>query len=196
YLFIIFHKDIPLEILNPDPTEIEVTDADGGMKQIKLKSEKGNIISLTQVLENGVYAMEFQLTKTQCGGCGTVGIVRDSYTINAGADLSNCPHRDHCAIFCGRNWHNGQTRYKGSNSSGNKGFADNQIVRLEFDSEKGTLIFFVDGAQQPVYISGIKEKVRFIIYMYHANSTGVIRSLKILAAPTSGHVANQKTVQW
>ncbi|KAA6310684.1 MAG: hypothetical protein EZS28_056267, partial [Streblomastix strix] len=60
----------------------------------------------------------------------------------------------------------------------------------------GTLIFFLAGTQQPVYISGIKEKVRFIICMYYANSYCIIRSLKKLAAPTTGHVANEKVVQW
>ncbi|KAA6363052.1 MAG: hypothetical protein EZS28_041422, partial [Streblomastix strix] len=64
------------------------------------------------------------------------------------------------------------------------------------DSEKGTLIFFVDGVQQPVYISGIKEKVRFFICMYYAGTSCTIRSLKKLSSPTSGHVPNEKAIQW
>ncbi|KAA6371744.1 MAG: hypothetical protein EZS28_032729, partial [Streblomastix strix] len=79
---------------------------------------------------------------------------------------------------------------------GNIGFKDNQIIKAEYDSEKGTLIFFVDGVQQPVYITEIKEKVRFIIFMWHAGATCTIRSLKKLARPTTGHVANEKAVQW
>ncbi|KAA6372839.1 MAG: hypothetical protein EZS28_031635 [Streblomastix strix] len=86
--------------------------------------------------------------------------------------------------------------YKGIGTFGMSGFGDNQILRLEFDSEKGTLFLFVDNIQQELYISGIKEKVRFIIYMYPAGSQCTIRSLKKLSAPTSGHVANEKSVEW
>ncbi|KAA6352743.1 MAG: hypothetical protein EZS28_051731, partial [Streblomastix strix] len=79
---------------------------------------------------------------------------------------------------------------------GNQGFDNNEIVRLEFDSEKGTLTFFLNDVQQPVYISGIKEKVRFVFALYQTNETCIIRSLKKLAAVTAGHVANEKAVQW
>ncbi|KAA6356688.1 MAG: hypothetical protein EZS28_047785, partial [Streblomastix strix] len=66
----------------------------------------------------------------------------------------------------------------------------------QFDSEKGTLIFFVDGVQEPVYISGIKEKVRFFISMYYADFSCTIRSLKKLSSPTSEHIPNEKAIQW
>ncbi|KAA6355547.1 MAG: hypothetical protein EZS28_048926, partial [Streblomastix strix] len=66
------------------------------------------------------------------------------------------------ATFCGQNttypvW------YKGKGTDGNARFDNNQILRLEFDSFKGTLILFIDNIQQPVYFSGIKEKVRFVV---------------------------------
>ncbi|KAA6321072.1 MAG: hypothetical protein EZS28_054602, partial [Streblomastix strix] len=76
------------------------------------------------------------------------------------------------------------------------GFDNNEIVRLEFDSEKGTLTFFLNDVQQPVYISGIKEKVRFVFALRGQNETCIIHSLKKLEAATAGHVANEKTVQW
>ncbi|KAA6384997.1 MAG: hypothetical protein EZS28_019477, partial [Streblomastix strix] len=84
----------------------------------------------------------------------------------------------------------------GVRASGNQGFDNNEIVRLEFDSEKGTLTFFLNNVQQPVYISGIKEKVRFVFALANSNETCVIRSLKKLAAATAVHVANEKAVQW
>ncbi|KAA6383054.1 MAG: hypothetical protein EZS28_021420 [Streblomastix strix] len=52
---------------------------------------------------------------------------------------------------------------KGKEINGNKQFKDNQIVRLEMDCEEGTLTLFLDDVQQPLFISGIKEKVRFIV---------------------------------
>ncbi|KAA6371366.1 MAG: hypothetical protein EZS28_033107 [Streblomastix strix] len=105
-------------------------------------------------------------------------------------------YTENMATYAGQDWGGGTVYYIGTNKSGNKSFTDNQIIKAEYDSEKGTLIFFVDGVQQPIYITGIKEKVRFIISMYFAGATCTIRSLKKLAKPTSGHVPNEQIVQW
>ncbi|KAA6355597.1 MAG: hypothetical protein EZS28_048876, partial [Streblomastix strix] len=90
----------------------------------------------------------------------------------------------------------GNVYYKGAATTGNTGFAQNQIIKMEYDSEKGTVIFFVNGTQQPVYISGIKEKIRFVIHFYRADQICIIHSFKKLAAPTSATVSNEKAVQW
>ncbi|KAA6367144.1 MAG: hypothetical protein EZS28_037329, partial [Streblomastix strix] len=55
---------------------------------------------------------------------------------------------------------------------------------------------FIDNVQQPVYISGINEKVRFIFHIGGNYSSCLIRSLKKLEAPTSVNIENEKTVQW
>ncbi|KAA6362565.1 MAG: hypothetical protein EZS28_041908, partial [Streblomastix strix] len=75
-------------------------------------------------------------------------------------------------------------------------FKENQSLRLEFDSDKGTLVLYIDDVQQPVYISGIKEKVRFIICMHYVGSSCLIRSLKKLPEPTYVHVDGEKAVDW
>ncbi|KAA6399992.1 MAG: hypothetical protein EZS28_004478, partial [Streblomastix strix] len=90
----------------------------------------------------------------------------------------------------------GTVWYKGKQTIGNIPFINNQTVTLEFDSEKGTLFFFVGGAQQPVCITGIKEKIRFIIFMHFGGSICTIGSLKKLEAPTSVQIANKKAIQW
>ncbi|KAA6356935.1 MAG: hypothetical protein EZS28_047538 [Streblomastix strix] len=125
-----------------------------------------------------------------------VGIVRDSFTLSANSDPRDSPQNQHIVFLGSSGCSPGALQYKGNETGGNTGFKENQIVRAEFDSEKGTLTFFIDNVQQPVSVSGIKEKVRFIICMYYTGSTCTIRSLKKLTAPTSGHVDNEKTVSW
>ncbi|KAA6392273.1 MAG: hypothetical protein EZS28_012198 [Streblomastix strix] len=94
----------------------------------------------------------------------TIGIVRDSYDIPNGVNCLNFPHNQHIALFTGYRWPiSGCVLHNGIQTSGNIGFNDDQKLRLEFDSEKGTLRLFIDGVQQPVQISGIKEKVRFVV---------------------------------
>ncbi|KAA6396443.1 MAG: hypothetical protein EZS28_008029 [Streblomastix strix] len=129
------------------------------------------------------------------GGYAAIGIVRDSYDIPAKAWFCDGPHTDHIAAFCGIGYPY-PVYSKGKGTKGNAGFDYNQILRLEFDSFKGTLILFIDNVQQPVYFSGIKDKVRFIIYMYDKGDSCTIRSLKKLYTPTSKHLETEYAIEW
>ncbi|KAA6391488.1 MAG: hypothetical protein EZS28_012985 [Streblomastix strix] len=161
-------------------------------RQIR-KKYGDNTISLVHILQNGIWSLELMFQNM--GGYGAaIGIVRDSYGIPANADFEYNPHTDHIAAFCtGGNY---PVWYKGLRTEGNSKFKDNQILRLEFDSFKGTLILFIDKVQQPVYFQGIKEKVRFIISMYKAGSSCTIHSLKKLQEPTTQYLRNKKAIKW
>ncbi|KAA6387698.1 MAG: hypothetical protein EZS28_016774, partial [Streblomastix strix] len=181
----------PINIINKDSHYIKFVDIDGVQKQINKKKDDYSTISLTQVLENGIWTLETMFLNM---GGRAIGIVRDSYDIPANTDYSAYPHTYNIAAFCG-----GQVKpvwYQGQEIVGNAKFKDNQILRLEFDSFKGTLILFINNIQQPVYFSEIKMKVRFIISMNYAGSICIIRLLKKLKKPTSAHIANQKAIQW
>ncbi|KAA6360226.1 MAG: hypothetical protein EZS28_044247, partial [Streblomastix strix] len=182
-------------IHNPEPSDIELSDVDGKMKRISKKLNKYQTVSLTQVLQDGIWSLEAEFENGR-GNTGALGIVRDAYIIPAGAFPTDNPYAQHIAFYEGYYWYGGQVYIKGAFAGNNIRFNDNQKVRLEYDSQKGTLIFFVDGKQQPVYISGINQKVRFIVYLYYAGSSCLIRSLKKLGAPTSGHVENEIEVEW
>ncbi|KAA6396109.1 MAG: hypothetical protein EZS28_008364 [Streblomastix strix] len=177
-----------------EPEDIYLSDVDVYMKKISKKWDKPNTISLSQVLESGVWMMEAVFSETWSHGTG-IGIVRDSYIIPSGTDPWKEPHNKQMALYLGCGW-SGQVLYQGNQSMGNASFKESQVIKLEFDSEKSTLRFFLDDTQQPVYISGIKEKVRIVIFMYWPGISCTIRSLKKLASPTSGHVENEKAIQW
>ncbi|KAA6398348.1 MAG: hypothetical protein EZS28_006126 [Streblomastix strix] len=125
----------------------------------------------------------------------SVGIIRDSHDIPVGKGPWDQQNKMHVAYYYGING-GGQVYHKDENIKGVVEFQNNQILRQELDFNQGTLIFFVDGIQQPVYISGINEKVRFFIQMYHENASCIILSLKQLANPTQVHIANKKVIQW
>ncbi|KAA6381465.1 MAG: hypothetical protein EZS28_023008 [Streblomastix strix] len=184
--------DYPISIINKDPGYVELIDIDVIQKMIIKRINGDCTISLIQVIDNGIWSLEAMFQNT--GGYGVaIGIVRNSYDIPANARYYQKPAIDHIAAFRGRYL---PVQYKGQRSNGSDSFKDNQILRLEFDSFKGTLILFIDNVQQPVYFSGIKEKVRFIVYMYNDGSYCTIRSLKQLISPTSKRVANQFAIQW
>ncbi|KAA6379067.1 MAG: hypothetical protein EZS28_025406 [Streblomastix strix] len=193
FMKIIETLSYPIAIINKIPEDVEFIDIDGVQKLIYKKEQGSNTISLVQVLDNVIWSLEtmFQITY----GNAAIGIVRDSYDIPAKACYSVKPHTDHIAAFCGKGsnypvWH----KYNGT--KGKTGFDDFQILRLEFDSFQGTLILFIDNVQQPIYFSGIKEKVRFIISLYDSDTSCTIRSLKKLNTPTSKHLENEQSIQW
>ncbi|KAA6385140.1 MAG: hypothetical protein EZS28_019332 [Streblomastix strix] len=147
-------------IINKDPEDVEFIDIDGVQKKINKKKDEWNTISLVQALDNGIWTMDAMFQNARGYGVA-IGIVRDSYDIPANAFYAYKTNTDHIAAFCGGNC-NFPVWYKGKGTDGNAKFDDNQIWRLEFDSFKGTLILFIDNVQQPVYFSGIKEKVHLV----------------------------------
>ncbi|KAA6364880.1 MAG: hypothetical protein EZS28_039593, partial [Streblomastix strix] len=155
-----------------------------------MKNNKMITVSLTQILENGIWQMEAEFNNSY--NIAAIGIVRDTYNIPADTH-PYCQHMvSYGMINFGETVGNGKVYYKENGTSGNIAYQDNQIIKSEYDSEKGTLIFSVDGVQQPVYVRGINEKVRFIIFIYYPQASCTIRSLKKLITPTTKHVANEK----
>ncbi|KAA6369357.1 MAG: hypothetical protein EZS28_035117 [Streblomastix strix] len=186
----------PIQIINNDPQEIVLSDVDGVKKKISKKNDRRITVSLTQILENGIWQMEAEFNNSN--NVATIGIVRDTYNIPAITHPCHDPHCNHMVSYgmSGFNYGNGKVFYQENGTPGNILYKDNQKIKAEYDSEKGTVIFSVDGVQQPVYVRGINEKVRFIIYMYYTKQSCTIRTLKKLIQPTTKHVANEIAVQW
>ncbi|KAA6372240.1 MAG: hypothetical protein EZS28_032234 [Streblomastix strix] len=184
--------DFPIAIHNPDPSDIDFSDIDGRMKKITKKQSKYNSVSLTQVIENGIWEIETEFTGDLRATC--IGVMKNSHNFSAGDHSTH--YSDQCVSFSSQTCSNGQIYYKDNWIDGNQGYSSGQKVKQQFDSEVGTLIFFVDGVQQPVYITGIKEKIRFFVCMHFAGSSCTIRSLKKLTSPTSENVANEQAIKW
>ncbi|KAA6388748.1 MAG: hypothetical protein EZS28_015728 [Streblomastix strix] len=187
--------DFPIDIIKVDPDDFDLIDVDGRQKKIvKIKDKYCSTVSLSQVIEDGIWSIEIQFAND--GETGGIGIVEDSYSVPIGARPEQNPDCRHMASYHGPSWYPGRVCCKGRNKSGNELFTDNQIIKAEYDSEKGTLIFFVDGVQQPVYVTGIKEKIRFIIFMFYGGGTCTIQSLKKITSPTTMNVSNENALQW
>ncbi|KAA6386311.1 MAG: hypothetical protein EZS28_018161 [Streblomastix strix] len=183
-------QGFPIAIHNPDPTDIDLIDIDDVQKKITKKQTKYNTVSLTQILEEGIWSLETVFNSAN-DGFYSIGIVQDSFNIPAGQSFSLAQF----ASFTGKPW-GGNIYCRQRAEAGNAAIGNNQIVKIEYDSEKGTLVLFIDEVQQPVYISGIKEKIRFIVFLYDAGAVCTVRSLKQLSEPTSKHLPNERAAQW
>ncbi|KAA6369454.1 MAG: hypothetical protein EZS28_035019, partial [Streblomastix strix] len=157
-------SNYPITIINQDPSYFDLTDIDDIMKKISKKKENEYCnVSLTQILENGVWEIEIEFNGNDMIA---VGIVRDSFNLKTEVAVNYSPNTNHIATYLSKNTGWGGNKgvyYKYYYAQGNAGYGTNQRIKQQFDSEKGTLIFFVDGVQQPVYVRGINEKVRFVV---------------------------------
>ncbi|KAA6376429.1 MAG: hypothetical protein EZS28_028043 [Streblomastix strix] len=177
-----------------DPSDWQFADIDGIQKRITKKQDKYNTVSLSQVMEDGIWSMESEFYLPS--GNASIGIVKDSFNIPVNIAPNASPNYQNIAFYGGSGYGGGNIYYKGIPTSGVTGFGNNQKVRQELDLQKGTLHFFLENVQQPVFIQGIHEKVRFIFHMYFTGSTYTIRSLKKLAAPSAVQMSNQQAIQW
>ncbi|KAA6389358.1 MAG: hypothetical protein EZS28_015111 [Streblomastix strix] len=177
------------DIMNPEYKEVTSEENFDGKVIIRknFQGETSNCIS--QDLENGIWVIEAEFKNLHLErqySIPTLGIVDASYNFPKSSDPSVSPQIQHNARFRS----DGFVVCKGRNQYGNQRFDDNKLIKLELDCGKGTLTLFIDGVQQPIIISGIKEKVHFF------DSYCTVHSLKRLTTPSGEHTSQEITLDW
>ncbi|KAA6375015.1 MAG: hypothetical protein EZS28_029459 [Streblomastix strix] len=83
-------------------------------------------------------------------------------------------------------------------SKGNQKYADGQRIAVEVDMttvpRKAT--FFVDDFEQPNFVIGIPEAVRFWVYTFDKSSSFTVIKFERLIKSTSQGVEGSKALQW
>ncbi|KAA6390824.1 MAG: hypothetical protein EZS28_013649 [Streblomastix strix] len=191
-------KDNKSELENPDPTGQEVRIEriqDLNRKAVALKLEYLSV-SLNKVIKDGIHRIEVRFAKCKSligYSDGSVGIVKAGYKIPYPCNNQEEPHKQNMLEYYGNT---GNIIFKGKGTPGNVQFSDGQLIAMELNADVGTLHFFVDGIQQPVFVRGIKEAVKFYFYIYLQDSSFSIVSVKKLPVPTAKTLPNEKAVQW
>ncbi|KAA6377026.1 MAG: hypothetical protein EZS28_027447 [Streblomastix strix] len=190
-------QDNKSELENPDPTGQGVRlerIQDLNRKAVALKQEYLSV-SLNKVIKDGIHRIEVRFEKFNQYGfsVGSVGIVKAGYKIPYPCYPYGEPHAKNMLLYYG---YYGNIYFKGISTSGNVQFSDGQLIAMELNADVGTLHFFVDGIQQPVFVRGIKEAVKFYFYIFYQDSSFSIVSVKKLPVPTAKTLPNEKIVQW
>ncbi|KAA6379735.1 MAG: hypothetical protein EZS28_024739, partial [Streblomastix strix] len=190
-------EDNKSELENPDPTEQGVRlerIQDLNRKAVALK--QGSLcVSLNKVIKDGIHRIEVRFKKCNSGkySFGSVGIVKAGYKIPYSCKPFGEPHKQNMLEYYGNT---GKVYFKGTETPGNDLFSHGQLIAMELNADVGTLHFFVDGIQQPVFVRGIKEAVKFYFYIFQNNTSFSIVSVKKLPIPTAMTLPNEKAVQW
>ncbi|KAA6377400.1 MAG: hypothetical protein EZS28_027072 [Streblomastix strix] len=70
------------------------------------------------------------------------------------------------------------------------------LITMELNADVGTLHFFVDGIQQPVFMKGINEPVKFQFWIWIKDSSFSVLSINQLNVSTANAIPNEISVQW
>ncbi|KAA6365963.1 MAG: hypothetical protein EZS28_038510 [Streblomastix strix] len=151
-----FHKSIEnalYELDNPDQTckGVRLELVNGLLrKAVALQDNKPCSVSLNKVLRDTIHKIEVRFDK--CNSLfgymnGVVGILKANYQIPYPCAPGGYPR-----VF-----------FKGNGTLGNVQFKEGQLIAMELNADVGTLHFFVDGIQQPVFVSGINEATKFYV---------------------------------
>ncbi|KAA6366225.1 MAG: hypothetical protein EZS28_038248 [Streblomastix strix] len=147
FIRIVEQLNYPISIINKEPDCTEFVDIDGVQMKINKEQHYACTISLVQVLDNGIWSFEAVFQNTYINGA--IGIVRNSYNIPATINFCQKPHTDHIAVLSSRGYEY-PVYYKGKGTYGNDQIKDDQILRLEFDSFKVTLILFINNPPEEI----------------------------------------------
>ncbi|KAA6398882.1 MAG: hypothetical protein EZS28_005591 [Streblomastix strix] len=190
-------EDIKSQLENPDPTGqgVRLEKIQNLIRKAVALKEDPLSISLNKVIKDGIHRIEVMFEKCNYGrySDGVVGIVKADHKIPYPCNPGLEPHKKNMLFFSG---YTGNTWFKGTETSGNVRFSDGQLIAMELNADVGTLHFFVDGIQQPIFVRGIKEAVKFYFFILQKDSFFSIVSVKRLAVPAAKTLPNEKVVQW
>ncbi|KAA6381636.1 MAG: hypothetical protein EZS28_022837 [Streblomastix strix] len=191
-------EDKTSELSNPDTTGeyIRLSRVDGlNRKAIALQDKQCVVIPLNKEMTKGIHSVSAKFEKCNLSGFANVyvGIAKASHPIPCPCDPLDEQNNKSMLYYFG---YSGKVCFKGNGIVGNSRFSDGRLITMELNADVGTLHFIVDGIQQPVFVRGIKEAVKFMWEVFNKDSSVTIVSVKELNAPTVKKLENEKAIEW
>ncbi|KAA6375139.1 MAG: hypothetical protein EZS28_029335, partial [Streblomastix strix] len=190
--------DIPIEISVPDRLKdnlhIYGTGKDVTIK-VQKKLEELNFfaeditIPIKTAFSSGIVRAQ---VKSKHGGALGMGIMRAMHPVGLSCDPRKNENKNHMVYF---RKDDGIVYYNGKSYKGNDDYFDDYIM-LEIDFDRGTLHFFINGKQQPVFVFGIVEPVRFFVTCGKKGDEFTFTYLKRLAESNVKPINKNKGIRW
>ncbi|KAA6403625.1 MAG: hypothetical protein EZS28_000851 [Streblomastix strix] len=186
--------DIHFQLENTYPTKGQVELFEEIMRKVTALIRGYISVPIDFTVSDGIIQCDFRFQNSSKEDGRSVGIVKSSYIIPYPCDTSYPPQCNHMLEYYGNE---GIINHKMNSTEGNKEFQDdNHIIRMELNYNKGTLHFFLDQIQQPVFVRGIKEPVKFFGCLFYPNTSFIVESLRRLGAPRAVSMENEIPVEW
>ncbi|KAA6374562.1 MAG: hypothetical protein EZS28_029912 [Streblomastix strix] len=190
--------DTTAELSNPDSSGqgMSLERVSGLLRKAVALKQEFLVVSLNKEIKNGIRSLTVRFGKCNFLGFaqGYVGIAKSTYKIPYPCIPNVKPH---CQNMLGYLGLDGEVCYKGQSIKGNSKFKDGQLITLELNYDDGTLHIFADRKQQPIFVKGIKEAVKFWFQIWNVGSSFEIISVKKLENSTASKLQpNQKAINW
>ncbi|KAA6387584.1 MAG: hypothetical protein EZS28_016889 [Streblomastix strix] len=157
------------------------------------KSKPGDIPISINVPSGNYTKKEQEYTYTSTSEFSDFGVMKAGLSIPFGSRSYEQPYgKDSMFFYCGYVYQN--TKF----TLGNQAFKDNDTAVIEINllSVPRTSHLFINGVQQPAYISGIPESVQYFFLFQSQGASITVLSLKRLSTPTIVNMSNTKEVKW
>ncbi|KAA6377704.1 MAG: hypothetical protein EZS28_026769 [Streblomastix strix] len=150
-------------------------------------------IAMNPVIREGIVKIEVIFENTD-GWSRMIGIADASCSFAAGKG----PWEDGNRQKTVRYYLGGYIRHITDDAIRNQEYSDGQIIGIEVDmtTVPRKVTFFVDEVEQPNFVIGIPEAVRFWAYTFHKSSSFTVIKFERLIKSTSQGVYGSKGLQW
>ncbi|KAA6374368.1 MAG: hypothetical protein EZS28_030104, partial [Streblomastix strix] len=186
------------DLQNTDPAEVGVRlERINGIcrKATAMKDGVALTVPLSKEIYAGIYKLNAKYDKCNWSGFSNVyvGIAKADYKIPYPCNPLNEPNRQNMLGYFGLT---GNVGFNGKWTEGNRKFSDGQILTMELNMDAGTLHFFVDNEQQPVYVRGINDAVKFYGNLFYRESSFTVVVVKKLSIATVKKLPNEIAVEF
>ncbi|KAA6354716.1 MAG: hypothetical protein EZS28_049757, partial [Streblomastix strix] len=140
---------------------------------------------IDQIITKGVYKCEFKNNKNACA----FGVMKSGLVIPFGF---GCGTPQYCKDTAYQ-YKDGMIKQNGKETKGNQTLKLIDTFAIEVNmSPPRTATFFIDGKQQPVFVSNLPESVQIFFYLSIKDDSITVLSLKRLESPTATNIADAK----
>ncbi|KAA6377649.1 MAG: hypothetical protein EZS28_026824 [Streblomastix strix] len=142
-------------------------------------------------VSKGICRCELKINKV---GDNHVGIMKSGLVVPFGNFPGLEPYSKDCKVF----YNGGGVGQQPKINQGNQQMKDGDLVSIEvnMDATPRTAHLFINGQQQPFFVSGLPESVQFWFFLNDTIGSVTVLSLKKLTAPSITKIPNEKEVKW
>ncbi|KAA6354644.1 MAG: hypothetical protein EZS28_049829, partial [Streblomastix strix] len=185
--------------IQPFPPKLQLFQLDTSLIKVednvftKLKGDNDVVVAFDPPIQQGIH--RFSIAFANSYSCfHSIGIVDAAVNITKGYALGE---DEKSAEYNNKNVF-GQVYHKNKGVEGNEEYQDEQLITAEvnMDAKPRTLHFFVEGKEQPVYVSSLPASIRFAIHIYAEGASFTVVTLGKAPSASVKGVVGKKEVQW
>ncbi|KAA6400315.1 MAG: hypothetical protein EZS28_004161 [Streblomastix strix] len=155
-----------------------------------LTAQEYKTFPVSPVVTQGIYKCELKVNKL---GNFNFGVMKSGLVIPFGMNGNQYPYFKDCMFFHS----NGSLYQNHKTPAGNQQIKEGDVAAIEVNlAEPKTAHLFINDVQQPVYMSGIPDKVQFFFNINFPGESVTVLSLRKLNVPNAKNISGEIEIKW